>query len=251
MRVLSIDLDYATDEFANDNDEIVDLQFTPFFHWDSVIEDDPRLYDELKLNFKSVEFMWNVYTKALNNCKKVDFAYDHDAILYYLENYDDIEILNIDQHGDVSCGTYFESSDPTDEDRKDEFEIVKRYDDVNESNWVAWLHAKNKLKKYDLITEEDGLIYGYEDFGDSSRLLLNEEIFTGSKSRKTYKIDNYNFDYLFICLSPHYIPIKYWNIFNIFIDYYEEIMNKKATIIDKKYSYTARYRKLNKYLNLK
>jgi len=265
MKVLSIDLDYAMGAYIECQSSYVINQYeewnsNPFTSWQMMRDLSDLDFDSLEIDLDGIEYMWAAFAKALRNCKNVDFAYDHDAILYRLEKTDatDLEIINIDHHGDISNLSEFlcyvtDEDDPDDEDaiyddtiaREKEYEYIKKYNKVMEGNWVAWLDTHNKLKNYITISEDRELEDDFNSFEFS-----NVEGYIGTYSRKNYNIKDYNFDYIFVCLSPSYIPPKYWKYFKFFIDSYERLTGNKANIIDKKYEMTARYKSLNKYLGL-
>jgi hypothetical protein len=247
MKVLSIDLDYAMHKFIDSYEE---WDQHPLVSWEKIKDLSDVDYASIEIDKDSINYMWTTFVKALRNCKNVDFAYDHDSILYRLENYDDIEILNIDQHGDVSNLSEFVCYlDETDEDdpnyaREIEHSSIEKFDDVMEGNWVAWLKVKNKLKKYTLITEDKN----YFSDEDISWDILSENNYGGKFKRSEYQFENYNFDYIFICLSPTYVPPKFWKYFKFFIRTYQKLTGREANIINQKYEITARYRNLDKYL---
>ena len=48
--------------------------------------------------------------------------------------------------------------------------------------------------------------------------------------KENYKFDNYNFDHIFVCMSPQYIPPNHWHYFYMFISAFEEFTGKDAII---------------------
>ena len=72
----------------------------------------------------------------------------------------------------------------------------------------------------------------------------------GVHSRYEYKFEDYDFDYIFVCLSPMYVHYKNWKYFKEMIDMYENKTGKKANVIDRKYEITARSKLLNKYIGI-
>jgi hypothetical protein len=265
MRVLSIDLDYAMGSYIDRQSSYIINQYEewdnhPLASWQKMRDLSDIDFDSLEIDLEGIEYMWTSFAKALRNCKDVDFAYEHDAILYRLEKDDakDLEIINIDHHGDISNLSEFlcyvpDEEDPDDEDaiyddtiaREKEYEYIRKFDDVMEGNWVAWLDVHEKLKKYITISEDRELQADFNSFE-----VNNIDGYSGTHSRKNYKIRDFNFDYIFVCLSPTYIPPKHWKYFKFFIESYERLTGNKANIIDRKYEMTARYRSLNKYLGL-
>ena len=53
--------------------------------------------------------------------------------------------------------------------------------------------------------------------------------------KENYKFDNYNFDHIFVCMSPQYIPPNHWHYFTMFISAFEEFTGKDAIIHTEKF----------------
>ena len=90
-----------------------------------------------------------IYSRNLENCTDVDFGYDHDNILYRLEkdDADNIDLLNIDNHGDILNLEGYECFGPPEYAAKKEREYLQKYNDVTEGSWVSWLNEKRKSKQ--------------------------------------------------------------------------------------------------------
>jgi len=258
MRVLSIDLDYCMDSCLDMiDDEVINhfIDDNPVSRWKAfedytVIPDNSVFIDSDK-----VEYCFDVFTKALEHCDSVVFGYDHDAILYRLEMDDayDLEIINIDHHNDIFNGTPY--SDSMEVFHNDELEMFEHeYDTfedgrVMEGNWVGWLDWKNKLKNYTWIHGMRSL--GGPDDGSITKwtscyrdiLSSNLDYFL----REDYRFDDYKFDFIFVCLSPVYVPQKFWNIFTKYLSEYEKVTGKPYKLINRKYEIDARYKELHKY----
>ena len=251
MRVLSIDLDYCMDSCLNmiDSRDINPwIDENPVTRWKafeefSVIPDQSVFIDQDK-----VDYCFDVYTKALEHCNNVIFAYDHDAILYRLEMDDayDLEIINIDYHNDILNGSPFCNQTHVFEtiESSFEYEVQTLEDDrVMEGNWIGWLYNKQKLKHYTWIHGTRSLGSGkgcelYKEYlGDGFDYFLKE----------VYTFDDYKFDFIFVCLSPIYVPKKYWNILTKYLNEYEKVTGKPYKLINRKYEIDARYRELHKY----
>jgi len=57
-------------------------------------------------------------------------------------------------------------------------------------------------------------------------------------TREDFHIFNTEFDHIFVCCSPQYMPKNHWHYFTMFILAYEIFSNKEVdkTVLDKKYS---------------
>ena len=258
MRVLSIDLDYCMDTCA---DMIDNLQINhyiddnPVARWKAFEDHTVIPSKSLFIDDDKVEYCFDVFTKALKHCDSVMFAYDHDAILYRLEMNDayNLDIINIDHHGDMVNGNpyvdYMELFHNNEiealEYEFDNFEDGK----VMEGNWVGWLECKEKLKKYTWIHGLRSL--GGLDDGSTDRVSdLHREYFSADIEyylKENYTFDDYKFDFIFVCLSPGYVPQKFWNIFTKYLSEYEKVTGKPYKLINRKYEIDARYKELHKY----
>jgi len=249
MRVLSIDVDYMMDVSISNDDNA----FTGWEDW----WDNRKEYvnDYPKPNLDSILFMHNLYTKALKYCHDVEFAYDHDAILYRLENENDLEIINLDHHNDVSNGpkswpggNEFTSLEEDIGAMENEYDEFVKNDRVMEGNWLGWLYARNKIKNstwlynHNDIDNENGI----EAFEKWRRKKYGEKY--SSSHIDNFKLENYRFDYIFVCLSPQYIPPQYWHYFTMMMISYQNATGKPLKMINRKYEITARYRAMNKYI---
>ena len=177
------------------------------------------------------------------------FAYDHDAILYRLEMEDahDLEIVNIDYHNDILNGTPY--CDFVELFNNDEREVLEyeyslfEFNKVMEGNWIGWLSYKEKLEHYTWI-------HGLRSLGAGKSCELYKE-FLGDKFdyylKEDYTFDDYKFDFIFVCLSPGYVPQKFWNIFTKYMSEYEKVTGKPYKLINRKYEIDARYKELHKY----
>lgn len=258
MRVLSIDLDYCMDSCMDliDNHQLHPwMDDNPVARWKvleefTVIPDKSIFIDDDKVNY-----CFDVYTKALKQCKNVMFAYDHDAILYRLEMEDayDLEIVNIDYHNDILNGTPY--SDSMEMFNHDEAEVLDyeyslfELNKVMEGNWVGWLFYKEKLKHYTWIHGERSI--GGSDTKNEYKRTDSYEELLGDKFtyalKEDYEYDNFKFDFIFVCLSPIYVPQKFWNIFTKYLSEYEKVTGKPYKLVNRKYEVDARYRELHKY----
>ena len=138
-----------------------------------------------------------------------------------------------DHHDDVFHGMG-ENSD-------DEYEMVTKYNIINEGNWGIWLHSQGKLNSFTWIMndnsdENNGRNNRDKHYlGDAYEYYLKED----------YKFENYDFDHVHICLSPQYIHPDHWHYFSMFISAYEEFSGKDAIIYTEKYETHVRHQRLH------
>lgn len=233
MKVLSIDLDYI----MKPSIEVFNSVFfddNPTLRWENLFNNVDFKESHFYIDQSNLLFCFNTFLKALKNCNNVSFGYDHDSILFSIAEYEDIEIINIDHHDDVFGGDYTNES-PLEDALKQEYYEILKHNRIHEGNWAAWLSGKEKLKSFTWI--------GNENSGNKSRNFYNSEIIPNYKNveKENYKFDHYNFDHIFICLSPQYIPKNHWHYFSMFITAFEEFTGKSAIIYTQKFETSIRH----------
>ena len=237
MRILSIDLDYImSPSIQLYNNAFFDSN--PLTRWNDLFNNTDFKENHLVIDQSNLLFCFDTFLKSLKECDSISFGYEHDAILFYIEKFTDIELINIDHHDDVLGGSY-----TTDAVYNPEGALSKEYYDlceggrVNESNWVSWLSNEKKLKSYTWIGNVNS---------NKSKNFFNEKIIPNyvNVEKENYKFDNYKFEHIHVCLSPQYIPKNHWHYFSMFINTYEHFHDKDARIENKKFEHDFRYRKL-------
>ena len=118
---------------------------------------------------------------------------------------------------------------PDEEAYQIEFYELLKHDRVHEGNWGAWLGGKEKLNSFTWI--------GNKNSGNKIRNKFNAEVVPNYQNveKEDYKFDNYNFDHIFVCMSPQYIPPNHWHYFSMFISAFEEFTGKDAIIYTEKF----------------
>lgn len=232
MRVLSIDLDYImapTIDIYHETgwDDNPTTRWELFFSLTKVKE------EELYCDKKNLFWVYEQYLRALENCSSVSFAYDHDNILYSIQDYDEIDLINIDHHHDILY-PQMEKPDLVLNNMKWNYHVIKDNHHIDEGAWIAWLRSKDKIRSYTWITNENAI----EGVGDTELKYFNSLIPRFKVvTRKNFEIKDYNFDHIHVCLSPQYMPKRHWHYFTMFSIAYEaktgnkvdlnEISNKK------------------------
>jgi hypothetical protein len=247
MRVLSIDLDYIVPSIENcshDHDRY--FHPNPTILWEFFHEYSNVKMDDIRIDEDNLKFCHELFLKSLKESKSVSFGYDHDSILYAIDDFENIELIHIDHHDDFLYGEfghivdYFQNG--TENIRVLEYEQIVRNNHVNEGNWIGWLHANNKLSSYTWISNKNS--------NNNLKDLVISSIFPDYLriEKEQFKLSSYKFDHIFVCLSPQYMPSKHWNYFTMFMESYQKITGKSAIeslIKDKKYEIEMRYSKLN------
>ena len=240
MRVLSIDLDYIMGhsiEYYNS----IDYHRNPIIRWDRFFINPDSKKSNFHIDKSNLLFCYNLFLKCLKTCDDVSFGYDHDSILFSISNYNNIDLINIDHHDDVLGGEYVLGTDDLSFEHGHKMELyeIMNHDRVHEGNWGSWLAIHNKIKSFTWI--------GNKNRRNKGRNKLNAEIVPNylNVEKENYKFDSYNFDHIFVCMSPQYIPPVHWHYFPMFISAYEEFYGKDAIIHTEKYETHVRHQRLH------
>jgi hypothetical protein len=219
MKVLSIDLDYI---MSPSIELYYDLFYSqnPTIRWKDLYNHSDFRDSHIFIDQSNLIFCFDVFLKALKNGPIASFGYEHDSILYKLHDCENIDLINIDHHDDVMHGSG---------NLSEEYDNLDKFNAVNEGNWGAWLHARGKLNSFTWIHNKNSSNLERNDFNVR---LLDDKYRTSIKEE--YKFQDYNFDYIFVCLSPQYIPKNHWHYFTMFMMAYEEVTGKDASIIHNK-----------------
>ena len=139
MRILSIDLDFisapAINEFYTSGMYEHNVENQPIVKWKHMQSKMPEVFETIsqKIDIDNYDFCLRTFLRALKNCDDVNFGYDHDSILYGLEGYNDIEVVNIDHHSDILTNAL--------EYVEDEVKHIDEDERVTEGNWGCLLYT--------------------------------------------------------------------------------------------------------------
>ena len=223
-KVLGIDLDYIMGPTIETYNSIL-YDDDPMTRWKHLYEYSNFSEQQFYIDKSSLIYCYDVFLKSLKNCSNVSFGYENDEILYELQSHKNIDLINIDHHDDVFGSDFEELFPEGGQNLEVEYQALRMFDRVHEGNWGAWLHVKNKLSKFTWIANQTS--------GNISRNNFNQEIL-GDKyevyTRDNYTFEDYNFDYIFVCLSPQYIPQAHWHYFTMFMMAYETYTGKKVDV---------------------
>ena len=221
MRVLSIDLDYIMGP-------VIELyqglrwDDNPAIRWKMLYETSDFRDSHLYIDQSALMYCYTTFLKALKSNPTVTFGYEHDSILYGIPEGEKVDIVNIDHHDDIFHVSGFDEYAQGFDILRMEYEAICNDNYVNEGNWGAWLFSKDQLNSFHWIRNEtsrnvDRTEFTRELMGDVYKIYLRDQ----------YEFKSYDFDHIFICLSPQYIPKIHWHYFTMFIIAYEQFTGKK------------------------
>ena len=211
LNILSIDMDYILEPCINLYNDLVLASQSPDKIWENLNK--LRNIDEhISYNEDNLRYIFNIFTLALSKLKNkenVTFAVNHDAILFdlasskYLNN--TFTIYNIDHHHDIY---YSEVA------KKD----VDDYNAPNVANWVWYLDKYEKISQYNWICNKNSFFPEQEikSFGKM-------DAFERDKIPQIFEVKEW--DYIFVCHSPHWFPRKYDMFLDMLMDIYKNFTN--------------------------
>ena len=214
--ILSIDMDYILSPCINLYNDLVHANTPPEKIWDKIAE--LRNADKhLSFENEALKYVFDVFVMALTRLqdkKNVMFALNHDAILFELaskkhENAE-FEIYNIDHHHDI----YYNENARLD---------VDKYNATTLANWVWYLDKHNKLNRYYWIHNPNSL---FPDKNIKSKGKMDG--YLRDKLQQIYEVKEW--DYIFVCNSPHWLPRDYDVFFEMLIDIYQNMTGVKIEV---------------------
>jgi hypothetical protein len=231
MKLLSIDLDYIMEPSIGIYEDI-GWDDHPSKRWKNYFSESDNT--NLSINEKNLQYCFSIFLKAINNCDNIHFSYNHDSILDNITDCDDIDLINIDHHDDIIYPFHDIPKDDPNFNKLElkslsfSYEEIKRNNQVHEGNWISLLSIQNRINSYTFIGNQESI-----NFSKSKKSFIKSKIpkfqyFT----RDQYVFDDYNFDQIFMCLSPQYIPPCHWHYFSLFLIAAEEITGKKIDYSD-------------------
>ena len=231
-RVLTIDLDYISRPYAEWVHHA--FQMNSSRRWSQFMEEMPFDRSHFFIDTSNLMYCFNTFLKALKSNPKVSFGYDHDSILFAIDQEENIDLINIDHHDDVFHGADFATPE-------EEYEMMVKHNIINEGNWGIWLHSQGKLNSFTWIMNENSDGDGGRNTRGKNYLGYSYQYYL----KEDYKFENHDFDYVHICLSPQYIYPDHWHYFSMFISAYEEFSGKDAIIYTEKYETHVRHQRLH------
>lgn len=193
-KILSIDFDiimYSCIKLYNDK---VGGGDNPTQLWQG-LENDYNINNILTYDWNVVKQIAQLIKKA----KSVHFIQEHQEIVDILKQdweEDTYELINIDFHHDL----WYRPTDPA---------TLADFDNYNCSNWVGYLLLKNKLVNN---------TYTWLKAPNSDQPIKFDEIdlnFQMLSLRDLPSLLKEEFDEVFFCLSPQWVPYKYTKIYEL------------------------------------
>lgn len=215
--ILSIDLDYILAPCISLYNDLVNASTAPEKIWENIAK--LREADKhISFENENLRFVFDIFTNALVKLKdknKVTFALNHDAILLDLarkeyEN-DTFTLYNIDHHHDI-----FYSEQGRVE--------VDKYDVANVGNWIWYLDKNKKISQYNWVCNKNST-FPPKDLTTHGKM---DAHIAENITKELFDIKEW--DYIFICNSPHWFPRDYDVFFDMMKNIYTNITGNDVTV---------------------
>lgn len=217
IKILSIDLDIIMHACLRLYNEEANGGLNPTQFWQR-LNDNKNIKDFIYYDAKVYNQLFQLVIKNiyLKN-SPIFFIQSHEKIIDLLKEnnlYNDyqIDLLNIDFHHDLMYS-------------KEQLQLIHDFDQYSCADWVGYLFLKNKIKNYTWLTAANA-----QDCFLLEELPSLKETITINK-QYLYSLPEVipNYDYIFVCLSPQWVPFECEHLYNLLKDIsnivYEENKN--------------------------
>ena len=193
MKVLSIDFDYIMYPCIKLYNNLCDGKENPTVTW-NMIEQERGIEKFLCYDANVLMEIAKVIKKNLKNGAKLIPINNHDEIIQHLNNEKIIELLNIDYHHDI----IYHSED---------INSLTDFEKYDCGNWVGYLQLNNFLKEYTWLKAPS-----------SSLCTINlPDFHYNILGLKDFNSITDDYDCIFFCLSPQWVPYKYHHLYQLII----------------------------------
>ena len=197
MDVLSIDFDIIMAPVIEYYNNMV-----PQRDWNSIQEENPGLITP-KADLKHFNYLICLLNKVIKKDTNLYIAFNHKKILDFLKEDKDLNIINIDHHHDLGYHPEGEMENPSC------------------ANWVRVLFENNQIKTYIWAKNVNSQLPNEV----LEQKINGYDIIIKDLNNLRNKIDCIEFDKIFICLSPEWVPPYYQQLFFGLLDMLNDKFN--------------------------
>ena len=194
-KILSIDLDIIMHPCIQQYNDDVEGDDNPIDLW-IALENEYKLddYNLLKYDSNIILEITKLLKYNKDKGKKIYYIQEHQEIVDILQKSptyqnDQYHIYNIDFHHDL----WYQEED---------FDDILKHNEYTCANWAGYLFLKKKLKSFTWLKAPNSDDLEIKPYG--SNIQINY-LTLGD----FYKLYDLNFDEIFFCLSPQWIPPKF------------------------------------------
>lgn len=203
LKVLSIDFDYIMAPCIKLYNDLCGGKENPTVVWNH-IEHERNIEPFLHYDADSLLKIAMIIKENVKNGAKLIPINEHQEIIKYLSDCR-VELTNIDFHHDVIYNIN-ELSEITD---------MHKY---NCANWVYYLYSNNQLESYTWLKAPQSDMLNFDTDFKIDKILTKSD----------FGQLNYDFDLVFFCLSPQWVPYKFHHLYNLIIELCKEDINERT-----------------------
>lgn len=206
-KILSIDFDIIMHLSINLYNIYVEEADDPEELWKELEEE--YEYEKYNLLKYDKEVLINIIKLLKANLNKpIHFIQNHEEIVDLLketENYENTQydIYNIDFHHDIWYN-------------KQDFYYINKHDEYNCANWIGYLFLKKKLSSITWLKAPKSISPNFASYELKNKL-------TELTLKNFNQLKDIDFDEVYFCLSPQWIPPRY----RIFYQIIKELLEKE------------------------
>ena len=193
-KILSIDFDFIMAPCIKLYNSMCGGDENPTVSWNR-IEAERNIQNFLEYDANYLSYIAKLIKNNVQNGATLIPIKEHQELVKpIMENPGKIDLVNIDFHHDVLYGDHQAS--------------IVDMDKYNYSNWVFYLYSKNKLNSCTWVRAPQ-----------SDPLMENIEFhFDGILPARDLKTLGNNFEFIYFCLSPQWVPFKFHHLYDLIID---------------------------------
>lgn len=198
MKVLSIDFDYIMSPCIKLYNSYCAGNENATVSWNR-IENELGIEKFLCYDAESLKQIALLIQRNVQNGARLIPIEEHQEIIGKLSNLSDsekIDLVNVDFHHDIWYNP-------------DALENIINFDDYSCADWVGYLYFKNKLNSYRWVKAANS-----DMFNNST----GEEIPLEVLGKKDLPNIENDFDVIYFCFSPQWVPYKYRHLYELIIE---------------------------------
>lgn len=231
MKILSIDFDYIMFPCISLYNDMVGGDANPTQMWQH-IEFERKLKEFLSYDANAYAALMDICVRNSLNKAKIVPIVGHEEIITYLEqnceeffeNPAENTVDNIDFHHDILYN-------------KDDFNEIINHSNASCANWGGYLLFKDLIEEYVWYDAPHSSAFSLNQFF-SSQEMENTEVVQEIKCRIDNKfkqkhlkdlsnIQN-DYDIIFICLSPQWVPYQFHHLYDLIVSTCNSIIKNRA-----------------------
>lgn len=207
--ILTIDFDYIMWPCIKLYNDLCGGDQNPGESWER-IEFERKINNHISYDAKTLKMIALIIKNAMKNEKCTFYSIEEHQNLVKILNIEDSEndynVVNVDFHHDI----YYHDEDVA---------RMSYFEDCSCANWLGYIHYIDKLKSYTWIEapNSDPIPRDLDDELAEKISVKDSSALNDLKTKLTK--GEISFDYVVFCLSPQWVPYRYYHLFEIICDF--------------------------------